>query len=116
MAESGKENTKISAGCICTGQDGMTTYSFPVGLVSCTITEEKKQNPYVPKEIHVNEKLGVMVVKWADDTETKVTCDAQDNFSVDVGFGMALTEHIFGSKREFKEKWWKIIRRRIKYH
>jgi hypothetical protein len=79
-------------------------------------TFRKNKNPYVPKEIHVDASKKVMVVKWDDGTETKVTCDPQDNFSVDVGFGMALTEHVFGSKREFKEKWWKIIQRRIKYH
>ena len=76
----------------------------------------KHKNPYVPKEIHVDESKKVMVVKWDDGTETKVTCDPQDNFSIDVGFGMAFTEHMFGGKREFKEKWWKIIQRRIKYH
>ena len=74
------------------------------------------KNPYVPKEIHVDRFKKVMVVKWEDDTETKVTCDAQDNFSEDVGFMAALTEYVFGSKHQFKEKWWKIIQRRIKYH
>lgn len=117
MDESEKKNTEFGNGCIFTEYGETMTYSFmrPVE-VSSIIIGEKKQHPYVPKEIHVNEEKKVIVVKWADDTETKVTCDVQDNFSVDVGFGMALTEHVFGSKREFKEKWWKIIQRRIKYH
>ena len=92
--------------------DGM----FPVRIHEVEKKEMKKNNPYVPLEIHVDEIKQVMVVKWQDGTETKVTCDAQDNFSVDVGFGMAFTEHMFGGKSEFKEKWWEIIQRRIKYH
>jgi hypothetical protein len=78
--------------------------------------EVRKNNPYIPLEIHVDVSKQVMVVKWQDGTETKVTCDSQDNFSIDVGFGMAFTEYMFGGKTQFKEKWWKIIQRRIKYH
>lgn len=79
-------------------------------------TEMKKANPYVPDVIHVNEQEKIMVVKWSDGTENKVTCDDKDNFSVELGFAMALTQKIFYGKSQFKEKWWKIISRRIKYH
>jgi hypothetical protein len=76
----------------------------------------KDYNPYVPKEIHANESERIVVVKWEDGTETKVTCDPLDNFSVEIGFMAALTEHLFGGKKQFKSKWWKIISRRIHYH
>jgi hypothetical protein len=91
-----------------------------VGTITTTSTTTSsnvtKQNPYVPLEIHVNRDEKVMVVKWVDGTENKVTCDSEDNFSEEIGFAMALTQKMFGGKREFKEKWWKIISRRINRH
>jgi hypothetical protein len=75
-----------------------------------------QKNPYVPKEIHVNEKLKIVIVKWDDGTETKVTCDDDDTFNVDAGFAQALKYKTFGGKSEFKEKWAKIIYRRVHYH
>jgi hypothetical protein len=92
---------------------GPVTVSGCGGLVS--IGREQSKNPNVPNEIHVTPDSGVMVVKW-DDMEVKVTCDSLDNFSVDCGFFAALAYRTFGGKKEFKEKWWKIIQRRIKYH
>ena len=96
--------------------NGTITWAGTGDWCNCEKKAVVAKNPYVPKEIHVDEYAQIIVVKWEDGTETKVTCDVQDNFSVDVGFGMALTEHIFGGKHQFKEKWWKIIQRRIKYH
>jgi hypothetical protein len=75
----------------------------------------KPKNPYIPKEILVNEEQKVVVVKWEDDTETKVTCDSDDTFSADAGFSQALKYKIFGGKDEYKEKWWNIISKKISW-
>jgi hypothetical protein len=85
------------------------------GTVTYTpvITTEKTKNPFVPEKIYSNKDARTVVVLWADGEKSKVTCDAQDNFSVELGFAMALTQRIFGGKSEFKKKWWPIISRRI---
>jgi len=85
-----------------------------VPTITTWTTAKPRKNPDVPEEIHVTGKT--LVVKWSDGTANKVTCDTQDNFSPEIGFAMAYTQHKFGGKSEFKEKWWKIISRRIKYH
>ena len=77
---------------------------------------KKEKNSYVPNEIHVNEELKIVVVKWDDGTETKVTCDNDDKFNIDTGFAQALKYKLFGGKTEFKEKWSKIIYRRVRKH
>jgi hypothetical protein len=76
----------------------------------------KKKNPNVPKEIHVTPDTGVMVVKWDDETETKVTCSEKDNWDEEIGFAMALAYKTMGGKSAWKNKWWKIVQRRIVYH
>ena len=58
----------------------------------------EKKNPYVPQSIHVNQDEKIVVVKWSDGTETKVTCDDTDVFNVDAGFAQAL---------KYKLVWWK---------
>ena len=63
----------------------------------------KSQNPYVPLEIHVDKNKKVMVVKWANGEETKVTCDTKIIFLLDVGFMAALAEHVFGGKNNLKK-------------
>jgi hypothetical protein len=73
-------------------------------------------NPLVPERIDVVEEDGIVVVNWADGTEIKVTCDADDTFSADAGFTQALKYKLFGGKSEYKAKWEKIIARRIHYH
>lgn len=96
----------------------ISCYPNITGL-DCTCPECKKQrnkNPYVPAEIHVNKEEKIVVVKWEDGTEIKVTCDNDDSFNVDAGFAQALKYKIFGGKTEYKEKWWKIIGRRIHLH
>ena len=80
------------------------------------VSAGKPKNPYIPEEIHVNEELKIVVVKWADGTEIKVTCDNDDTFNVDAGFAQALKYKMFGGKTEYKEKWGKIVSRRIRYH
>jgi len=78
--------------------------------------EKPKMNPLVPKSIHVNKAEKIVVVKWEDGIEIKVTCDSDDTFNVDAAFAQALKYKLFGGKTQFKEKWGKIISRRIRYH
>jgi hypothetical protein len=96
----GKNITGTDKGTLAYTPSSNTTVSWEWNLPLSLSAETKKmnKNPYVPNEIHVNEKEKMMVVKWADGTETKVTCDAQDNFSVDVGYCVALAEHVLVKK------------------
>jgi hypothetical protein len=73
-------------------------------------------HPCIPVRIDANEKERIVVVTWDDGEKTKVTCDSDDSFSVDAGFAQALKYKIFGGKTQYKEKWLRIIARRVKLH
>jgi hypothetical protein len=112
-----KENKVNSTDkCGCTLTNPTVTISYCQSRCTQSWTAVNANHPFVPEAIHANESERIVVVKWEDGTETKVTCDPLDNFSVEIGFMAALTEHLFGGKKQFKSKWWKIISRRIHYH
>ena len=116
-ADDVKSNSITSLGSTKLTDTSSWTFTIPwSGVWFPQYDFSKKKNAYVPKEIHVNEKLKIVVVKWEDGTESKVTCDNDDVFNVESGFAHALTHKIFGGKKEYKTKWWKIISRRIHNH
>lgn len=86
------------------------------GLSSNFCGSEKKAikalNLYVPEHVYVNEELKEVTVKWKDIT-IKVICDTDDTFSVDAAYAQALKYKIFGSKTQYKKKWWNIISKKI---
>ena len=78
------------------------------------VVKESEKNPFVPKAIYANSKKRTVFVIWEDESETKVTCSYEDAFTVEAGFYAALTVKVFGNnKKLFKNKWWKIIERRV---
>ena len=73
----------------------------------------KQANPYIPLKIYCNSETGTTLVKWSDGTETKVTCDKEDNFSPESGYFAALAIKVFGNdKKKFKDFWYPVISRR----
>ena len=73
----------------------------------------KPTSPYIPLKIYCNSLTGTTLVKWSDGTETKVTCDKEDNFSPESGYFAALAIKVFGNdKKKFKDFWYPVISRR----
>jgi hypothetical protein len=73
----------------------------------------KSNNPYIPLKIYCNSLTKTTIVKWNDGTETKVTCDIEDNFSPESGYFAALVIKVFGNdKKKFKDFWYPVISRR----
>jgi hypothetical protein len=84
----------------------------------CDVASAMK-TPYfdlIPAEVHVNEDEQVINFVWSDGTSNKVTCDDEDNFSIELGYCVAITERILGGKKNLKEKVLPIIARRIENH
>ena len=67
----------------------------------------------VPVLVVANEEVGVVVVKWADGDEIKVTCDVDDKFNVESAIAHATLYKIFGGKNEYKRKWRNVISHKI---
>ena len=55
------------------------------------------------KTIYVNKTERVVVVRWIDNTTTKVKCQPGDDFSVDIGVALAYCYEVFGSKTKFRK-------------
>ena len=75
---------------------------------------EQKLHPYIPERIYCNSFTKTTIVKWNDETETKVTCDPEDNFSPESGYFAALAIKVFGNdKKKFKDFWYPVVSRRV---
>ena len=69
---------------------------------------------FVPEVIYCNSEKKVTVVKWADGTETKVTCDDDDEFSPERGYKECLAIKVFGNdKAKFKNYWYPEVSTKI---
>lgn len=55
------------------------------------------------KAIFVNKTKRLVVVRWVDNTTTKVQCQPDDDFSVDIGVALAYCYKFFGSKTKFRK-------------
>ena len=53
------------------------------------------------KKIYVNTDKRLVVVKWIDNTTTKVKCHPDDEFCVTIGVALAYCYKFFGSKNKF---------------
>lgn len=62
------------------------------------------------KAIFVNRKKRLVVVRWIDNSTTKVKCQPDDDFSVDIGVALAYCYKFFNSKTQFR----KVIAEHIK--
>jgi len=86
---------------------------FNFNKVEVESTNEK-ENKFIPIAVYCNTEKKTTVVKWADGTETKVTCDDQDTFSPDAGYSECLKIKLFGNnKAKFKDFWSAVISRRV---
>lgn len=56
------------------------------------------------KGVYANEAEKIVVVKWLDNTTTKVKCCEGDSFDLYTGVAIALCKKMFGSKNKFKNK------------
>ena len=55
------------------------------------------------KTVFVNQTKRLVVVRWIDNTTTKVQCQPGDDFSVDIGVALAYCYKFFGSKTRFRK-------------
>ena len=55
------------------------------------------------KAIFVNKEKRLVVVRWKDNTTTKVQCQPDDDFSVDIGVALSYCYRFFGSKTKFRK-------------
>ena len=55
------------------------------------------------KDVFVNKTKRLVVVRWIDNTTTKVYCQPNDDFSVDIGVALAYCYKFFGSKTKFRK-------------
>ena len=55
------------------------------------------------KAVFVNKTKRLVVVRWIDNTTTKVYCQPNDDFSVDIGVALAYCYKFFGSKTKFRK-------------
>lgn len=55
------------------------------------------------KAVIVNQNKRLVVVRWIDNTTTKVVCQPNDDFSVDIGVALAYCYKFFGSKTKFRK-------------
>lgn len=62
----------------------------------------KKLNTVI-KGIYPNEEKKLVVVKWIDDSVTKVVCGEDDTFDVYVGVAIAVCKKFFGSNSQFRK-------------
>lgn len=53
--------------------------------------------------IFVNKAKRLVVVRWVDNTTTKVYCQPGDDFSADIGVALAYCYKFFGSKTKFRK-------------
>ena len=53
------------------------------------------------KAIYVNESKRLVIVKWVDNTTTKVKCHPDDTFCITIGVALAYCYKFFGSKNKF---------------
>ena len=55
------------------------------------------------EKIYVNIDKRLVIVKWVDGSSTKVKCQPDDDFSVDIGVALAYCYKFFGSKTKFRK-------------
>ena len=53
--------------------------------------------------IHVNEAKKIMTVVFSDGTHEIVKCSPEDCFDTEIGFALALTRKLFGSKTQVRK-------------
>ena len=55
------------------------------------------------KAIFVNQNKKLVVVRWIDNTTTKVQCQPDDDFNVTIGVALAYCYKCFGSNTKFRK-------------
>lgn len=55
------------------------------------------------KSVYPNEEKKLVVVKWCDNSVTKVTCGEDDSFDIYVGVAIAVCKKFFGSNTQFRK-------------
>ena len=55
------------------------------------------------KAIYVNISKRLVIVKWIDNTTTKVKCHPDDEFCITIGVALAYCYKFFGSKNKFSK-------------
>jgi hypothetical protein len=55
------------------------------------------------KGIYPNEKKKLVVVKWIDNSITKVNCSEKDTFDIYIGVALAYCKKFFGSNSQFRK-------------
>jgi hypothetical protein len=104
-------------GCCAGISDGKidgdnVTFSFKMS----DIKKLMGKHPLVPKEIICIPDMRTTKIIWEDDTVIEVTCATDDYYTWEGGYNAALVVRAFGcSKKEFKNKWFKIISRRVHF-
>jgi hypothetical protein len=61
-----------------------------------------KSTPYI-KGIYPNEEKKLVIVKWSDDSVTKVECSKDDTFDIYVSVALACVRKFFGSNNQFRK-------------
>ena len=60
----------------------------------------EKPSGFSIKTIHVNEAKKIMAVVFEDGTKQIVKCSPEDSFDAEIGFALALSRKLFGSKTQ----------------
>jgi len=95
--------------CICSTEDALELMAQQQATLGQGTMES-----FVPEVIYCNSEKKVTVVKWTDGTETKVTCDSDDEFSPERGFKECLAIKVFGNdKAKFKNYWYPEVTTKI---
>jgi len=95
--------------CICSTEDALELMAQQQATLGQGTMES-----FVPEVIYCNSEKKVTVVKWADGTETKVTCDDDDEFSPERGYKECLAIKVFGNdKAKFKNYWYPEVSTKI---
>jgi len=95
--------------CVCSTEDALELMAQQQATLGQGTMES-----FVPEVIYCNSEKKVTVVKWADGTETKVTCDGDDEFSPERGFKECLAIKVFGNdKAKFKNYWYPEVTTKI---
>lgn len=100
--------------CIGSPEEEMLQLEVQNFMEENNLSFNKNENKFIPIAVYCNTEKKTTVVKWADGTETKVTCDDQDTFSPDAGYSECLKIKLFGNnKAKFKDFWSAVISRRV---
>jgi len=95
--------------CVCSTEDALELMAQQQATLGQGTMES-----FVPEVIYCNSEKKVTVVKWTDGTETKVTCDSDDEFSPERGFKECLAIKVFGNdKAKFKNYWYPEVTTKI---